>query len=802
MIKMVSISLCLIVKNEEENLPRCLSSIKDYIDEIIIVDTGSEDNTIEIALSFGARVIEEAWQNNFSHARNVGLCQAKGEWILFLDADEEVMPNNLGQLRDLPSQTADGFFIQILNIDDKGNTIKQSALRLFRNNPLHRFRGSIHEQIIDSILEHNPEAQFQHLDLIVKHTGYQGKSITQKDKIQRNLNILNCEFEQGNQSPFLLFNLATEYLRSGDFPKALHFYDLAEPQLEPWVSYSHLLGKKKIQCLILLEDYQSALEVTNEYLHLYPDYTDLLFLKASIYYHKKDFINSLQTFRECLKLGEAPGSYVSEEGVGSFKAERSINRILELLKQSDIPEKRADLSLCLIVKNEQKNIARCIKSAKGVADEIIVVDTGSQDHTATLARKLGARVYNFDWSGNFAEARNFSLAMARSEWVLILDADETLRLEEHKQIRDIINKAGDTQGFYLKLINYFGTVDPDDYVVDAVCRLFRNQPEYQFAGAIHENISQSIIGAAGSASIVPTEIHIDHWGYLTRPILKKKNIRNTQILQQEVVKNNDPYTLYAMGTEFFQQAQYKDASSYYCEALRQHCDDGMLSDLYFKTAICYLEQEQYYQGVEMVKRGLQLFPDFASLWYLYGMLEYQQNNLEKACKIWQTTLATGDPPWHKYTFPKGIGTFRTAAVLAVCLEKMGQNKEAELLLEQFLEKRQGLLSIAPPYYRLLEKKYDSNKAVEILIEKIKPLDFSCCFILADVFNQLGRPVIRQGFIKYSLELLIQQPLETDFMKLAGMQLGIILKTVRKLLKSSPLPYLPTIKLKKSLLSLT
>ncbi len=85
-----TVSLCMIVKNEEDNLPRCLESIKDIVDEIIIVDTGSTDKTVEIAKSYGAKVYYLKWNNNFSEARNESLKYATKDWILILDGDDEL----------------------------------------------------------------------------------------------------------------------------------------------------------------------------------------------------------------------------------------------------------------------------------------------------------------------------------------------------------------------------------------------------------------------------------------------------------------------------------------------------------------------------------------------------------------------------------------------------------------------------------------------------------------------------------------------------------------------------------------
>ncbi|MFB5685249.1 glycosyltransferase family 2 protein, partial [Paenibacillus terreus] len=101
-----SISLCMIVRNEEKYLPKCLSSVQRIVDEIIIVDTGSTDDTVAIAKSFGAKVIQMPWQNSFADARNRGFDEATGDWILWLDADEEMDVNEAEKLKGLLSRDA------------------------------------------------------------------------------------------------------------------------------------------------------------------------------------------------------------------------------------------------------------------------------------------------------------------------------------------------------------------------------------------------------------------------------------------------------------------------------------------------------------------------------------------------------------------------------------------------------------------------------------------------------------------------------------------------------------------------
>ncbi len=147
------VSLCMIVKNEENYLPSCLNSIKDIVDEIIIVDTGSTDKTVDIAKSFGAKVYYFPWHNNFSEARNESLKHATKDWILILDADDELSTKNQENLKDLLYRQLDEnaiYYFETLNyygniVDDNSITINLNP-RLFKNNHGTHYEGEIHNQ--------------------------------------------------------------------------------------------------------------------------------------------------------------------------------------------------------------------------------------------------------------------------------------------------------------------------------------------------------------------------------------------------------------------------------------------------------------------------------------------------------------------------------------------------------------------------------------------------------------------------------------------------------------------------------
>ncbi|MDQ7788611.1 MAG: glycosyltransferase family 2 protein, partial [Clostridia bacterium] len=181
----------------------------------------------------------------------------------------------------------------------------------------------------------------------------------------------------------------------------------------------------------------------------------------------------------------------------------------------------ATISLCMIARNEAQNLGRCLNSVRDVVDEMIVIDTGSSDGTANIARSLGARVYSFVWNDNFSDARNSSLEMATGDWILFLDADEELAPESHDALRSLVNDET-VDGYFVKIINYLGNEGWTETCPDIVFRLFRNRPEYRFRGAIHEQIADVILENNRRAGYrMAEDVIILHYGYLDRQISEK-----------------------------------------------------------------------------------------------------------------------------------------------------------------------------------------------------------------------------------------------------------------------------------------
>jgi GT2 family glycosyltransferase/thioredoxin-like negative regulator of GroEL len=332
----LTLSLCMIVKDEEEMLPGCLEAAAAGVDEIVVVDTGSTDRTVEIAESFGAKVVRFPWNGSFADARNVSLEHATGDWIVYLDADEHLADGAADGLRSLRGKTwREGFYLLETNLtgaDDAGSAVTHPALRVFRNRPEYRFEGRIHEQKTRLMPTYLPE-RFETTELRVRHYGYLGSRVAAKDKSRRNLELLEVEAGE-SPSPFAAFNLGSEHQMLGDWERAADHFDEAWDllRLEPdWhaAGYAPLLAVRAARARRELGRLADARALVDEALVHWPDYTDLHFELAVCAQAAGELEEAERLLLHCLELGDAPSRYVGTLGAGSHVALGVLGEVAE-----------------------------------------------------------------------------------------------------------------------------------------------------------------------------------------------------------------------------------------------------------------------------------------------------------------------------------------------------------------------------------------------------------------------------------------------------------------------------------------
>lgn len=303
------VSLCMIVKDEEMFLDRCLSSVKDLVSEIIIVDTGSKDKSKDIAQKYGAQIYDLTWEDDFSKARNQSLIPAKGDWILLLDADEELDVRDIPKFQTLMEDNRfDGYYFTLLNYFHEGNESEYTthyAFRFLRNTGDYYFTGNIHEQIDKKGSPLDP-TRFALADITIFHHGYTDTIVKYKNKRNRNMPLLKKALEESPDNPFFLFNMGNEYMADGQYTEALTYYEKAYKHRNIEAAYTPHLFYRMILCYIELKQYDKGLELAKHALYLYPLCTDIEFLKAIIYKKTYKHLLAINSLNCCIQMGEPP----------------------------------------------------------------------------------------------------------------------------------------------------------------------------------------------------------------------------------------------------------------------------------------------------------------------------------------------------------------------------------------------------------------------------------------------------------------------------------------------------------------
>ncbi|MEN6350455.1 MAG: glycosyltransferase [Syntrophomonas sp.] len=317
------LSLTMIVKDEEKCLNRCLDSVKDLVDEIIIVDTGSTDKTLDICRSYNAQVFPYKWNNNFAEARNFGLDKVTMDWVLWLDADEELALRNREQLRTLFADY-DAISVPLVNYYgekiDHDQVVQIAQPRFFRNHMGFRFENKIHEWLNISSAYEQERVGF--LDLEIYHYGYVNSQIEGKQKFNRNVNLLLQELKEEKSHAWTHYYLATEYSRRKKFKKAFEHVNqsillfIDEGTIPP----PSMLYSLKYSILIETGSWDGAWPGIKSAVKMFPDYVDLKFYMGVILYNKHMYQEALDCFMECIQLGETRLNYLSIKGLGSFRA--------------------------------------------------------------------------------------------------------------------------------------------------------------------------------------------------------------------------------------------------------------------------------------------------------------------------------------------------------------------------------------------------------------------------------------------------------------------------------------------------
>lgn len=313
-------------------------------------------------------------------------------------------------------------------------------------------------------------------------------------------------------------------------------------------------------------------------------------------------------------------------------------------EETDDSSGGASISVCMIVKNEEFFLPRCLKSIRNVADEIILVDTGSEDLTVEIAREFGCRIYHFPWQGDFSSARNESLRYATKDWIFIIDADEELPKGEDQKIRYFVGKPDHdiiSISVYSKSLE---TGSVSSFLPSV--RLFKRELGLQFEGIVHNRLNIKL-----DTEVSRCNVKLYHYGYdISRDKLENKLARSKALLEKQIEENPDDIFAHFNMAQLLRGTKdaFTEATNrlivQHAEKVVNHPEAG--TDKYFgqyvmahhQAANAYFNLKEYAKCEQFCRKAVELKPDYLDPLLSLGNTYCAINRFIEARKYYQLYL--------------------------------------------------------------------------------------------------------------------------------------------------------------------
>jgi glycosyltransferase involved in cell wall biosynthesis len=352
-----------------------------------------------------------------------------------------------------------------------------------------------------------------------------------------------------------------------------------------------------------------------------------------------------------------------------------------------------DITFAAIVRDGAESIAACLQSVRHIADEMIVVDTGSRDGTAELAEKLGAHVIRSAWQQDFAAARNKYLAAARCSWILSLDCDEVLHPCTREDLQPFLLKS--STAWLFRVNNYFpialfgNGLSPEQWSGEVVpgigcttsstVRLFPNHREVRYCYPIHESLGPSLKNARLKVEPCPLPIH--HFGYLKGESANRSKAAAYKILGEKKIREFPDYFLghLEMGKILAAEKDWNRAETFLRTAVRLN---PAYSESHYELARSVLKQGRLVECERILTKAIRRFPQKLDLYYLLGQAQLLQGQAQKAVECFTSVLIA--KPEHCSTWFHLVDAY----------SELNQPETCENLLQMCLPAQETLSSFA------------------------------------------------------------------------------------------------------------
>lgn len=344
--------------------------------------------------------------------------------------------------------------------------------------------------------------------------------------------------------------------------------------------------------------------------------------------------------------------------------------------QGAAPPSRKKVTLCMIVRNEEKNLGDCLKCCADLVDEIIIVDTGSTDRTKSIAQQFQAKVYDFPWVDSFAAARNEALRHATSPWIFWMDADDRIDEENRAKLRSLFAGLKDELAAYLISCRVMPSQPNQPIRVVDHTRVFPNHPQIRWHYRVHEQILPAVVRQGGQ--VRRTDAAVFHVGYTDEITSMNKLQRNIRLMEMDYKENpSDPFTLYNLGRAYERLGKLAEALAMWEKSLAHAApQETYVAKLYFLLAQGSHQIGRKVEALTACLAGLARFPTDVELLLLASNLIMDCGDLRaaEACllrllQMPRDAITLGDDP--------GLRTFKARCQLARIYRDQKRLQESE-----------------------------------------------------------------------------------------------------------------------------